>query len=214
MTSPTANLQYTPELSEEFQEMWVRRGEPFKRKNPFTPALPVIIEGEVVDDLERMNLEYSGELYVTPVVHRSTLALATFVDAKEMLRKAQEVTDDDELRQLLRASALGCVAEGDPVRLVLDCYDGQNLEGNKLRLEPEAICPELYKLKRGLGLPVRNWDNAIRSVDACAYPYSVSSDPWFHGTTHFINFRCSFNATTFGYTASSIRNWGTLPPEF
>ncbi|MER5733729.1 hypothetical protein ABT084_36270 [Streptomyces sp. NPDC002138] len=214
MTSLSPNSQSTPVLSEEFQERWVRRGESLKRRSPFIPALPVILEGERVDDIERMNLEYPGDLYVTPMVHRSTLALAAFVDAKEMLRKAREVTEDGELRKLLRGHALGCIADGDPVRLVLDCYDNQNLEGSKLRLDPEAMCPDLSRIQRGFSYQHLNWDNAIRSVDACAYPYSVSSDPWFHGITHFINFRCSFNATSFGYTGSSVRNWGTLPPDY
>lgn len=76
--------------------------------------------------------------------------------------------------------------------------------------------PDLAQVPRQneIGLWNLAWDNAIRSVDACAYPYSVSSDRNFHGVTHFINFRCSFNATSFGCTASAIRNWGTLPPEF
>jgi hypothetical protein len=217
MSSHTRSSQSSSTLSEEFQEKWVRRGEPFRRQDPFTPALPVVLDGELIEDIERMNLEYPGDLYITPVVHESALALAAFVDAKAMLKRAREMTDNSELHQLLRDHSLGCIDEGDPVRLVLDCYDRFDLYGNRLRLEPEAMVPDLFQVPRPggpTGILNSTWDNAIRSVDACAYPYSVSSDRNFHGTTHFINFRCSFNATTFGYTGSSIRNWGTLPPEF
>ncbi|MFH9712997.1 hypothetical protein ACH4MW_00015 [Streptomyces luteogriseus] len=217
MSTHTPSPQSPSALSQEFKEQWVRRSQPITRQHPFTPALPVVLDGELIEDIERMNLEYPGDLYVTPVVHKSTLALAAFVDAKAMLKQAREMTYNSELHQLLRDHvALGCLDDADPVRLVLDCCDRSNLHGHKLRLEPEAMVPDLSQVPRQneVGIYNTTWDNAIRSVDACAYPYSVSSDRNFHGTTHFINFRCSFNATTFGYTASSIRNWGTLPPEF
>ncbi|MFI1067056.1 hypothetical protein ACH4TC_34865 [Streptomyces spororaveus] len=216
MSSHTPDLQNPSTLSEEFQEQWVRRTEPARRQNPFTPALPVVIDGELTEDIERINLEYPGDLYITPVAHKSTLALAAFADSKAMLKRAQGMTYDPELRELLRDHTLGCLDDSDPVKLVLDCYDRKNLYGHILRLFPEAMIPDLSLLQRPneVGILNRTWDNAIRSVDACAYPYSVSSDRNFSGVTHFINFRCSFNATSFGYTASSIRNWGTLPPEF
>ncbi|MFJ9933895.1 hypothetical protein ACIRSJ_12300 [Streptomyces virginiae] len=217
MSSHTPDLQDSSILSEEFHIEWVRRAEPARRQHPFTPALPVVIDGELTEDIERINLEYPGDLYITPVAHKSTLALAAFVDSKAMLKRAQEMTYDPELRKLLRDHvALGCLDDDDPVKLVLDCRDRKNLHGNILRLFPEAMIPDLSQRQRPNAVGIFNltWDNAIRSVDACAYPYSVSSDRNFSGVTHFINFRCSFNATSFGYTASSIRNWGTLPPEF
>ncbi|WP_405597538.1 hypothetical protein OG741_13820 [Streptomyces sp. NBC_01410] len=175
------------------------------------PTVPLVLNGELVEDLERMNKEYPGNLYVTPVVYGGAFALAAFTDGKEMLAEAQRMADSAEFRWHMEERAIGCLPEDAPAPQTLECWDLPNLRGEVLRTRPGKHRSDLSAIPRRGFL---NWDNAIRSVDACAYPYSASSEKDFHGVTHFINFRCGFNPTAFGINTSSIVNWGTLPPDF
>ncbi|GAA3493890.1 hypothetical protein GCM10019016_009890 [Streptomyces prasinosporus] len=200
-----------PLSSDEFRSLWDRREKPFERQCPYMPSLPLLLNGKLVEDLERMNAENAGNLYVTPVAYGGDLALAAFTDRKDMLSEAQKVIDSAELHWLMEERAIGCLPEGAPAPQVLDCHDVLDLRGERLRTPPNRSWKDLSLVPRREFL---NWDNCIRSVDVCAYPYSAYSEKEFHGVEHFINFRCGFNPTVFGINTSSLVNWGTNPPDF
>jgi hypothetical protein len=180
-----------------------------KRKRPFMPTVPVVLNGELVEDLERMNAQYPGDLYATPVAYDSTFALAAFTERKAMLEEARKMSENAEFRWLLQERSGGyCFGEGTLLPLFLKFYDLPDRVGDSLRLNPEKVIKDLSTKPRR---DVLNWDNAIRSFDVCAYPYSAYSDPNFRGVEHFINFRCWFNPN-WGLTVSSLRNWGLAFP--
>jgi hypothetical protein len=182
---------------------------PMKRKRPFMPTVPVVLNGELVEDLERMNAQHPGDLYVTPVAYDSTFALAAFTERKAMLEEARKMSENVELHWLLEErSGGGCPPEGTIVQVVLVFHDLPNLAGENLYVKPDEEIKDMSTLPRREFL---NWDNAIRSISSCAYPYSAYSDPNFRGIEHFINFRCWLNPN-WGLTISSIRNWGLAFP--
>ncbi|MER6431335.1 hypothetical protein ABT272_26930 [Streptomyces sp900105245] len=195
--------------SEEFQNLWAN-WRPTKRETPFVSTMPVVLNGKLVQDIERIDEEYPEDLFVTPVVHDSEFALAVFADPKQMLAEARKAKDDPEFHWLMEQRGIGCIPEGDPAPTALDIWDIANLGGEGLRTKPEHSRSDLSNITRRQFL---NWDNATRSIDVCAYPFSVSSEKDFHGVTHFQNFRCGFNVPS-GWSISSLINWGTLPPDY
>ncbi|MEU6332261.1 hypothetical protein ABZ851_34170 [Streptomyces sp. NPDC047049] len=195
--------------SEEFQTLWAD-WRPIKRETPFVSTMPVVLNGKLVQDIERIDEEYPEDLFVTPVVHDSELALAVFADPKQMLAEARKTKDDAEFHWLVEQRGIGCLPDGAPALTALDSYDIANLGGRRLRISPEHGYPDLSLVPRRKSL---NWDNAILSFDACAYPFSASSEKDFHGITHFQNFRCGFNISS-DWSVSSLINWGTLPPDY
>ncbi|MEU3640762.1 hypothetical protein AB0H23_31640 [Streptomyces albogriseolus] len=126
-----------PLSSDEFRSLWDRREKPFERQCPYMPSLPLLLNGKLVEDLERMNAENAGNLYVTPVAYGGDLALAAFTDRKDMLSEAQKVIDSAELHWLMEERAIGCLPEGAPAPQVLDCHDVLDLRGERLRTPPQ-----------------------------------------------------------------------------
>lgn len=145
------------------------------------------------------------------MAYNGTFALAAFTDSKEMLAESRRMAGSAESKWRMEERAIGCIPETAPAPTVLDVYDVRDLRGERLRTLPGTKRPDLSLVPRKETL---TWNNATRSVDVCAYPYSVSSDAGFRGVTHFINFRCGFNPTAWGANTSSLVNWGTIPPEF
>ncbi|MEV6176328.1 hypothetical protein [Streptomyces sp. NPDC052015] len=181
---------------------------PFKRKRPYMPTVPLLLNGELVEDLERMNAQYPGDLYVTPIVYDSTFALAAFTEREAMLEESRKMSNSAEFRWHVELRGGACADEGTPVPQFLRPWDLPNLRGEFLTISPEGKIRDLSTRVRREFL---NWDNAIQSIGICAYPYSAYSDPNFSGIEHFINFRCWINPD-WGITISSIRNWGLAPP--
>jgi hypothetical protein len=169
-----------------------------------------VLNGELVEDLERMNVEHPGDLYVTPVAYDGVFALSAFTDRQAMLAEARTMTDSVTFGWLAEERGIGCLPEGAPAPTELVCFDLLNLGGDQ-RLRTGAD-----KNRKDLSLVPRrgflNWDNCIRSVDVCAYSYSAFSEKNFRGVESFINFRCGFNPTAWGLNTSSIINWGTGGP--
>jgi hypothetical protein len=180
---------------------------PFKRKQPYMPTVPLLLNGELVEDLERMNAQHPGDLYVTPIVYDSTFALAAFTERKAMLEESRSMSNSAEFHWHVEMRS-ACADEGAPVPQLLRPFDLPNLRGEFLRISPEG---EIKDLSTRVRRQVLNWDNAIRSIDVCAYPYSAYSEKNLRGIEHFINFRCWINPD-WGITISSIRNWGLAPP--
>lgn len=204
------NTESLPVASEEFRSLWALRGEQTERQRPFRPTVPVMLNGELVDDVERMNKEYPS-LYITPAAYGSSLVLAAFTDGRAMLAEARRMEGDAEFHWLMEERGLGCLPEGAPAPTVLEANDLPDLKGEILRVPPEKSIKDLAtKARRGF----LNWDNAIRSVDVCAYPYALCDGKNFTGNMYFVNFRCGFTLGSFGLITSSIVNWGTSPPTF
>lgn len=156
-----------------------------------------------------MNAQYPGPLYMTPVEYGSSLATAAFVERKEMLAAADKA---GRLQGVVNGNSTGlCPPEGSPAPTKLVVTDETLLRGASLSLFPEVFVPDLSREPRRSYL---NWDNAIRSIDVCAYPYSMYADINFQGDEYFINFRCSFTELgQWDLRISSLKNWGTLYPD-
>jgi len=171
------------------------------------PVEPVVLNGELVEDLERMNAENPEALYITPVVYDSSIVLAAFSDPNVMVTESRKMTDSAEFHWRLGLQSLtggGCASEFDPMWQTLDSYDLPTVSGERLRLIPEHSFPDLATIPRR---NVLNWGNAIRSLDSCAYPWSFWTQRNFGGDTWFINFRCTYFPSGLGIL--SLDNWGT-----
>lgn len=183
---------------EELEKRWHERVP--ESRYPVPPQTPFFLDGELVEDADRVEERKLRRLYTTPRIYDSRLVTSAYTEREPMVREAMafQVTDDWHVRACFEDSA---------VSGTLFMRTGQNLTGGTLALQPDRIDWNLGDIGA---------NDLIRSIHACRFAYSVFEHINFGGRELMINFRCDLPTLSadFDRKISSVINWGPKGPPF
>lgn len=197
--------------AELFKEVGRQRA-PDQLKRPIEPQVPLVLDGEVVEDLERMNAEIAGPLFMTRLVYNSSMALGVFTDREEMLSEARQLPVASEKTELQPREHV-CTSNPDSLEDIVRFWEDANESGDIRSVGPGRGYADLSGLHRGF-LGTQNWNNIISSLSWCRFDVSLFDLTGFNsGAGEFFAPKgCNTpDLTPFGWNdrASSIANWGT-----
>ncbi|MFF9278933.1 hypothetical protein [Streptomyces griseosporeus] len=183
-----------------------------RRRSRIVPEVPLVLDGEVVEDLDRMEAEITGPLFMTRLVYDSTVALGAFTDRAAMLSEARRLSADTE-STALRDSEHVCTSNPDSLEDIVRFWEDAGEQGDIRSVGPGRGYSDLSHLHRGF-LGAGNWDNIISSLSWCRFDVSLFDLTGFDasGGEFFAPKGCNTpDLTPFGWNdrASSIANWGT-----
>lgn len=194
-----------------FKEVGEQRA-PGPLKRPIEPRVPLVLDGEVVEDLERMNAEIVGPLFMTRLVYNSSVALGVFTDRAAMLSEARKLPVASQKTEV-RPRELVCTSNPDSLEDIVRFWEDTNESGDIRSVGPGLGYRDLSGLHRGF-LSTQNWNNIISSLSWCRFDVSLFDLTGFDsGAGEFFAAKgCNTpDLTPFGWNdrASSIANWGT-----
>lgn len=141
-------------------------------RHPLEPAVPLVLDGEVVEDLERFNATRGSQtLYTTRLSDGGAVALGAFTDRAAMLSETRSMSPDT-------AMDLGL-----PTFTVV--WEDANQGGDHLQLEHGFSWPDLTRVHRGF-LGTQDWNDIISSVSACQFDVILFADINFSGDQFFV----------------------------
>ncbi|WP_159029786.1 hypothetical protein [Streptomyces marincola] len=187
---------------ERFAALWADRAH-VPRKRPFLPSVPLLLNGTPVENLERMNEEIDGPLYMTPTAYESNPAIAAFTDRMHMVREAARLRVGGQLR-----AAYGYCYEPHQVPSHLDLWVHMDWQGNGFRVPSDEKVADL----RYYGA-----NDVFSSISACRFAYSIFEHIDFRGNEYMLNAPCSLSylaASDWNDKISSVINWGPKGPPW
>jgi hypothetical protein len=180
------------------------------------PNVPLVLDGEVLEDPQEITEHNGKPLYYTPLRTRAGIALAAFTDPEAMIsessklvRRIQEgsipaatsehfcTSNPDELRERRVQFFWDIHEDGDTIGLN-DTHDGAIGEAY----------PDLTEVGHGL---FGDWNDAISSVAWCRWDVSLFEHINFGGSQLWLRGGCNTpNLVPLGWNdrASSAVNWG------
>ncbi|MEU1287483.1 hypothetical protein [Kitasatospora sp. NPDC005856] len=184
----------TPETLKAFEE-----GRPPTRgaMRPIEPEIPIVLNGEVVEDLEQFNATMRSQaLYTTRLSDGGAVALGAFTDRTAMLSEARSMDTD--------------VALDFGLPTFTRVWEDANEGGDRLELEHGFHWPNLVNVPRGF-LHTQNWNDIISSVSVCAFDVDLFWDINLSGADFFVPAGTRIpDLTPFGWNdaVSSFICWG------
>ncbi|MFF4675070.1 hypothetical protein ACFY1C_35815 [Streptomyces sp. NPDC001279] len=164
---------------------------------PLEPEVPVVLDGEVFEDLERLNaMTRNQALYTTRLSDGGAVALGVFTDRAGMLSVAHPMDTDTALDFGLPTFT----------RVWEDANEG----GDRLELEHGFHWPNLLDVPRGF-LHTQNWNDIVSSVSVCAFDVSLFWDINLSGPEFFVPAGTripDLNAFGWNDAVSSFICWG------
>lgn len=139
---------------------------------PLEPEVPVVLDGEVVEDLERLNVAMRTQaLPTTRLSEAGAVALGVFTDRTAMLSEAQRM-DTETIADF-----------GLPT--FTRVWENGNEGGDRLELEHGFHWPNLLNVPRGF-LHTQDWNDIISSVSVCQFDVSLFADINLQGPEFFV----------------------------
>ncbi|MFJ4723333.1 hypothetical protein [Streptomyces luteogriseus] len=188
--------------AEEHSQLWESRAY-VASKQPFTPCLPLLLNGTRVDDLERMNEDLSGSLYMTPTVFEERPAIAAYTERVPMVREAARLRVGTEL-----CRAYGYCYEPSQVPSHLDLWEHMDWQGYGFRIPMGEKVPRLSD---------HGANDFFSSISACRFAYSIFEHVDYQGNEYMLNAPCSLSYLAgMGWNdkISSVINWGPAGPPW
>ncbi|OEJ93569.1 hypothetical protein [Streptomyces thermolilacinus] len=183
----------------------------------FEAAVPLVLDGEPVEDEERMHADLAGPLHLTPLGRGNDTVLAAFTDRALMLEAVRRVdTAYEELtpEQAERARASFekiCVSNPTALDARVCFFEDAGEQGDVKCLGPGLGYPNLSRLSRGF-LGTRNWNDVISSLSWCRFDVSLFDAFDWQGNEFFAPKGCTTpDLSRFGWgdRTASIVNWGS-----
>jgi hypothetical protein len=190
------------------------RGEQPRRLTPDTVR---VLDGEPVEDEERMHADLAGPLHLTPLRRGGDMVLAAFTDRAAMLEAVRrEERGYEELsperREEARASLKEiCVSNPTVLDAHVCFFEDAGEQGDEECLGPELGFPNLSRVRRGF-LGTQNWNDVISSLSWCRFDVSLFDAFDWQGNEFFAPKGCNTpDLARFGWgdRAASIVNWGS-----
>ncbi|WP_175410037.1 hypothetical protein [Streptomyces sp. TRM64462] len=180
----------------------------------FEPSVPLVLDGEPVEDEERMHADFPGPLHLTRLGDGEEMVLAAFTDRAAMLAEVRRYAGDEpspERLERARAS-LEHVCTTNPGSLPEQvCFFEDAGESGDVRcLDPARGYPNLSRVRRGF-LGTQNWNDVISSLSWCRFDVSLFDAFDWQGNEFFAPRGCNtpdLNRFGWGDRAASIANWG------
>ncbi|MFF8370062.1 hypothetical protein ACF05W_14605 [Streptomyces lydicus] len=194
-----------------FEEVGKQRA-PGQLKRPIEPQVPLVLDGEEVEDLERMNAEIAGPLFMTRLAYDSSVALGVFTDRAAMLSEARRQSVASRKTELRPREHI-CTSNPDSLEDIVRFWEDANESGDIRSVGPGLGYADLSRLHRGF-LGTQNWNNIISSLSWCRFDVSLFDLTGFDasGGEFFAPKGCNTpDLAPLGWNdrASSIANWGT-----
>ncbi|MEU8585087.1 hypothetical protein [Streptomyces abikoensis] len=181
------------------------------RKREFHPDVPVVLDGEFVEDLERMNAEVERPLFMTRLVHGSSLALGVFTNREAMLTEARRMHAGAEESSLGASLEAICTQPPDSLPAQVCFFEDINEGGDVKCVGAGLGYPDLSKVHRGF-LGTQDWNFVISSLSQCRFDVSLFDLLQWHGDEFFQPKGCNtpdLGRFRWNDLAVSIANWGT-----
>ncbi|MCK7621716.1 hypothetical protein MUU72_00985 [Streptomyces sp. RS10V-4] len=179
------------------------------RVRPLSPQVPLFLNGDVVEDLERLNAEMTEPLHVTCLVNGDSLVLAAFTDRQAMLSEVRRTYADSAQMAVLSGEHY-CVSHPEALPDYVRVWEDANESGDYLDLDAGYYYPDLSKVHRGF-LHTQNWNDIISSLSACRYDVALFEDTGLTGHEFFAPKGCNtpdLSALGFNDITSSLINFG------
>jgi hypothetical protein len=139
---------------------------------PLEPEVPVVLDGEVFEDLERLNaIMRKQAIYTTRLSDGGAVALGVFTDRAAMVSEAHSLD---------REAALDF---GLPT--FTRVWEDANEGGDRLELEHGFHWPNLLNVPRGF-LHTQNWNDIVSSISVCAFDVDLFWDINLSGPQFFV----------------------------
>ncbi|MFJ6995829.1 hypothetical protein [Streptomyces sp. NPDC003090] len=183
----------------------------------FEASVPLVLDGEPVEDEERMHADLAGPLHLTPLGRGGDMVLAAFTDRAAMLEAVRrEDRGYEELsperREEARASLKEiCVSNPTVLDAHVCFFEDAGEQGDEECLGPELGFPNLSRVRRGF-LGTQNWNDVISSLSWCRFDVSLFDAFDWQGNEFFAPKGCNTpDLARFGWgdRAASIVNWGS-----
>ncbi|WP_149183046.1 hypothetical protein [Streptomyces sp. TRM49041] len=181
----------------------------------FAPAVPIVLDGEPVEDEERMHADFPGPLHLTRLGHGDDAVLGAFTDRAAMLAEARrqyagEELPPERLERAKRSMEHVCTTNPGSLPEEVYFYEDAGESGDVKRLPKGRGYPNLSRVSRGF-LGTQNWNDVISSLSWCRYDVSLFDAFDWQGNEFFAPKGCNtpdLNRFGWGDRAASIANWG------
>jgi hypothetical protein len=177
--------------------------------------VPLVVDGEAVEDEERLHADLAGPLHLTPLGSGDELVLAGFTDRGAMLAEARRAAVDGPPRETAdgarRSFERVCTSNPDSLADRVCFFEDAGEGGDVKCLGPGLGYPNLSRVHRGF-LSTQNWNDVISSLSWCRFDVSLFDAFDWQGNEFFARKGCNvpdLNRFGWGDRAASIANWGT-----
>jgi hypothetical protein len=166
------------------------------------PQVPLVLDGELLEDPGRVRELESTPLYYTPLRHAAGVALGAYTEREAMLAASREAPEVLAGLELTDARSV-CTTNPDSLGEFAFYFEHMHFGGDSISDQP------------GWGfasLVIGDWNDTISSVDWCRWDVSLFQHSNFEGDELFLRAGCDtpyLEAFRWNDTASSTVNWGT-----
>ena len=187
----------------EFDRLWHARD--YKVDHLVMPDVPFFLNGELVEDPERMKQKGNDALYMTPRVRGYDLLMSVYTEREPMVKEAMGYQITDQVREIR-----GFCFEPQQTHPRLHLKPTPDLSGiSAVGVPPDVKEPDLRNISA---------NDLFRSIHACRFAYSVFTNIDFGGAELLVNFRCDMLVrdlgSIFDRQISSVANWGLAGPPW
>ncbi|MFF8382778.1 hypothetical protein [Streptomyces kanasensis] len=180
----------------------------------FSASVPLVLDGETVEDEERMHADLAGPLHLTPLGSGDGVVLAGFTDRAAMLAEARRATADGSPREGVDGARDSfervCTSNPDSLPDRVCFFEDAGEQGDVKCLGAGLGYPNLSRVHRGF-LSTQNWNDVISSLSWCRFDVSLFDAFDWQGNEFFARKGCTtpdLNRFGWGDRAASIANWG------
>jgi hypothetical protein len=173
------------------------------------PNVPLVLDGEVLEDPQEITHLNGKPLYYTPLRTRAGIALAAFTDPRAMISESSKLVRTMTEESIPAATSEHiCQQPPDNLPERVQFFEDINLDGDTIGLNPDTAYPDLTDVGHGL---FGDWNDIISSVDWCRWDVSLFEHINYGGSQLWLRAGCNTpNLVNLGWNdrASSIVNWG------
>jgi hypothetical protein len=166
------------------------------------PNVPLVLDGEVLEDSQEITQLNGKPLYYTPLRTRGGIALAAFTDPQAMISESSELVSTMTEASIQPATSEH-ICQQPPFNLPerVQFYEHIHQSGDTIGLNPGFAYPDLRS----------GWNDILSSVSWCRWDVSLYEHIHYGGSQLWLRAGCNTpNLVILGWNdrASSCVNWG------
>jgi hypothetical protein len=166
------------------------------------PAVPLVLDGEVLDDPSRVRDVGGVRLHYTPLHYGSGVALGAFTRRDAMLAASRQASYEALASLSLTSARTTCTTNPDSLGEFAGFFEHMHFGGDSIWLGPARGFPDLTQ---------GDWNDVISSVDWCRWDVELFEHVQFGGNSLYLAAGCDAPyLEAFGWNdrTSSAINWG------
>jgi hypothetical protein len=173
------------------------------------PNVPLVLDGEALEDPQEITKANGKPLYYTPLRTRGGIALAAFTDPRAMISESSKLVRTMTEGSIAAATSEHiCQQPPDNLPERVQFFEDINESGDTIGLDPDRAYPDLTDVGHGL---FGDWNDTVSSVDWCRWDVSLFEHINYGGSQLWLPAGCNTpNLVNLGWNdrASAIVNWG------